>query len=521
MKYFLCILLPLSITICRAQNPGDSIFNQNQILKIELNFSQVSFWDSLVDNYITETYMLADVTITDLLGIHQYDSIAIRLKGNSSYGHPGEKKSFKIDFNEYVSGQEYDGLRKLNFNNCFKDPTFMREKIIYDICRLDSINAPRCNYANVYMNDEFWGFYNVVEQVDDEFLKTRFDDKSENLFKAVAAFGMGGGGGGGVTESDLAWYGDSQTDYTELYELENNEDENDWSDLVDLIDFINNTGDDVFASELSLHFNTEQLMKSLALYNLFANLDSYINSARNYFIYNKDSSGVWEWINWDYNEAFGLYSGGPSTGDLTQLDIFYSNFNRPLLERILEIPETKELYETYYCEIKSAFFTSEFINTITSELYTLIQPSVYNDYNKMYSNEDFETNIEEDLPGVMGGTTYGLKSFVNERNSYLDDVLSCSTSTTSENTTSEILVFPNPADHFINIRYDQTLHSQANIQLFDISGNTIYNANTNEAINDFVTFETQNMPSGIYFLTITTSTTILTKKVIIYHTNTQ
>ena len=49
--------------------------------------------------------------------------------------HPGDKKSFKIDFNKFISGQNYDGLKKLNFSNGFKDPTCMREKLFFDVCR--------------------------------------------------------------------------------------------------------------------------------------------------------------------------------------------------------------------------------------------------------------------------------------------------------------------------------------------------------------------------------------------------
>lgn len=283
MNFLRALLIFLLPSLTFAQDPGDQIFSENQVLTIDLQFSQPGFWDSLVLNYDTETYMKASVTITDNLGDTSYSEIGIRLKGNSSYGHPGEKKSFKIDFNRYIDTFEYDGIKKLNFNNCFKDPTFMREKIYYDICKSENINAPRINYANVYMNDIFWGFYTVVEQVDDEFLKTHFDDKSENLFKAGDAFGMGGPS----DEADLKYYGTDQLDYDGKYTLENNTDENNWSDLITLVDFINNSSDEVFVAELSEHVNVEQLMKSFALGNLFANLDSYLNSARNYYIYIK------------------------------------------------------------------------------------------------------------------------------------------------------------------------------------------------------------------------------------------
>jgi spore coat protein CotH len=450
-----------------AQNPGDNVFNTNQILTVELTFAQPDFWDSLVANYETETYMMADVTITSLTGVHSFASVGVRLKGNSSYGHPGEKKSLKIDFNEYVDGQEFDGLRKLNFSNCFKDPTFMREKIYYDICRLASVHAPRANYANVYMNGTFWGFYVVIEQVDDPFLESHFNDKSANLFKAGSAFGMGGGG----ASADLAWYGFDTAAYTDAYALENNTDANDWSDLLTLLDFINNSTDAEFTEGLASHFNTAQLMQSLALYNLFANLDSYINSARNYYIYNTNSAGVWEWINWDCNEAFGSYTGGVST-PLTELPVSYSNFNRPLMERILDNIETYTEYTSYYCALKTTYFTSAYIDNAIAELYTLIQDAVYADDNKMYTNEQFDLNIEEDITtggGPGGGTIYGLKSFVTERNAFLEDNISCTSGFITNELSATPHIYPNPAQAYFYLQLPNH-NTGYNLQLFSADG---------------------------------------------------
>lgn len=496
----LCSLILFSTSFSLyTQNPGDQIFNTDQVLKIELQFSQPSFWDSLVANYATETYMEATLIAADNTGTYTFPGVGVRLKGNSSYGHPGEKKSFKIDINRYNDSLEYDGLRKLNFNNCFKDPTFMREKLIYDICKAEGINAPRANYANVYMNDTFWGFYEMVEQVDDEFLKTHFDDKSENLFKAGDAFGMGGP----PNAADLLYYGTDPTAYEGKYTLENNEDENNWNDLTDLLDFINNTSDEEFSTGLSAHFNVEQMMKSIALYNLFANLDSYLNSARNYYIYNKDSSGVWEWINWDYNEAFGSYGGGVA-GSMTELDVYYFAVSRPLIERMLTIDATKTQYETYYCELKSAYFNSLYIDPQIEHLYALIQPSVYADNKKMYTSDQFESNIESDITGgggPGGGTIYGLRSFIEERNAYLETALSCEQVTgiyqVNENS---FQLFPNPAHDviFIDGNFGDGI---SQITISDLNGKLIQTLT--EKNLTMLQIDISGFTTGIYVISIT------------------
>ena len=50
MKILRTLLIFLLPTLSLAQNPGDQIFTENQVLTIDLQFSQPGFWDSLVLN---------------------------------------------------------------------------------------------------------------------------------------------------------------------------------------------------------------------------------------------------------------------------------------------------------------------------------------------------------------------------------------------------------------------------------------------------------------------------------------
>ena len=257
-----------------AQIDGDNIFAEDQIITVDLVFEDSDFWELLQANYQTGNYLEADLTITDNTGTTTINQVGVRLKGNSSYSHPGNKKSFKIDFNEYVSGQNYDGLKKLNFSNGFKDPTLMREKIFFDLCQDAGVPAPRANFASIYFNGELWGFYTVVEQIDDQFLDWRILDDDGNLFKAGDNF-QGNSGA-----ANLVYYGDSQTAYEDRYELKTNETENDWTYLIEFIDFINNASNSEFESELENYIELQEYLRSAAINNLFSNLDTYPLSAR-------------------------------------------------------------------------------------------------------------------------------------------------------------------------------------------------------------------------------------------------
>ena len=123
-----------------SQIEGANLFSVDQVVQINLDFPMSDFWEQLEFNYENidangSVYIPANLTLTDLTGTYSFDSVGVRLKGNSSGNHPGDKKSFKIDFNKFITGQDYDGLKKLNFSNGFKDPTFMREKLFFNLCK--------------------------------------------------------------------------------------------------------------------------------------------------------------------------------------------------------------------------------------------------------------------------------------------------------------------------------------------------------------------------------------------------
>ena len=92
-----------------AQIDGANLFSTNQVVSIDLDFPQSDFWQQLQDNYENidiagSVYIPAQLTLTDATGIYTFDSVGVRLKGNSSDFHPGDKKAFKIDFNKFKIG---------------------------------------------------------------------------------------------------------------------------------------------------------------------------------------------------------------------------------------------------------------------------------------------------------------------------------------------------------------------------------------------------------------------------------
>ncbi len=423
-----------------AQQPGDNFFNQPIIHEVKLNFWQSGYWDSLTANYANDAYMKCSVEIDGI----SIDTIGVKFKGNSSYNNQSDKKPFKLDLNDYISSANIDGLKKLNLNNGFKDPSFLREKIALDFYNEHGITAPRCGYAKLYINAMYWGLYTVVEEVDKTFLNGRFNDNDGNLFK-------------GDPQGDLKWIDNNPASYYSKYELHTNETQNDWSDLVYFIKQANSPVN-LFYDSLNNVFHATDFLRAWAGTNLFVNLDSYIGSGHNYFIYHDSTTNKFRWIIWDVNETFGNFNMGMQPSQLTSLAYDYINNpnNRPLAKnmRLNALYHATLGYEM--CDLVFNGFSITELNAKIDSIANAIRPHVYADNKKFFTNQQFEDNINYDIsvPGTPGGSNIlGIKSFIAARRSNLINqlnALGCIAGIKDFKPTG-MHIYPNPGNGRVNI----------------------------------------------------------------------
>ncbi len=488
------LFLVFSLHLVAQNKAGDDLFTGLTVhtINIQSSLPLEVFWDSLIYykdqanlNGGDDTYMKVDITIDN---VTTYD-IGVHLKGNSSYSAPnsGYKKSFKLDFDKYIDGQDYDGLDKLNLNNCIGDPSMMREKLTLDLFNNMGLPSPRATFANIYLNDTLWGLYSVCEIVEGTFLKNRFGEKDGNLFK-------------GDNSGHLIWEDNNQSSYYGDYELENNDSLNDWSDLVHLLDIINNTSDNDFEDSLETVLNIDVALKYWSICNLLVNLDSYLGSGHNYYIYHNTLTDKFEWIPWDVNESIGGFSmnGMPTTID-EMYNMAYdflptgTGTERPLYERILNNTNLTKQYTDALHELIVDYVNADTWNPKIDSIADVIRPYIYADSNFFYPSSDFEKNIDTVVDGAPG-----LKLFIKERTSYYDSVLVSmgypSYIDEKENNKNNILIFPNPANTSINIQSNNT---PTKLILYNYLGEE---AQQNEWKNysGIINIDISHLPSGIY-----------------------
>ncbi len=433
-------------------------FDDSFVHEISITFENSDWYDVLYESHANDSddpYFAADVTIDGVT----MENVGIRFKGNSSFTGTGIKKSLKIDFDEFDEDNDsltYLGLKKLNLNNNYNDPTMLREKLLYDFASNFVEGSSRAVHTNVTINGELYGIYTAVEQVDKTYVQTRFgSDEDGNLYKGAASDEAGDDPNADFG-SDLTYLGDDPVAYEENYQLKTNETENDYSDLVEFIDVLNNTSAEDLAAAIEPLLDVDDTLASLAINNLFANLDSYNGSAHNYYLYDRDDSGQFTHILWDANESFGRFSLFTSPGeDLQELDPFWlpvattvggpggggppiggpggttteTDESRPLMENLWAVDEYSDDYLRDLAEMLREGFDITAATARINELADIIRDDVTADPNKQYTTAQFEQNLTTDI--VSGqGVIYGLTSFIDNRATYLDAELDTYASST-------------------------------------------------------------------------------------------
>lgn len=141
--------------------------------------------------------------------------------------------------------------------------------------------------------------------------------------------------------------------------------------------------------------DTDAVAMYMAVHNFLCNGDSYTGSmVHNYYLYEKD--GVMSMIPWDYNLAFGGFTGGSdATGTVnTAIDTLVSggdDSDRPMAGWITASDESLALYHEKYQQFIDTVFTSGWFESEFDRVSAMIAPYVEKETRAFYSYEEFQT----------------------------------------------------------------------------------------------------------------------------------
>jgi len=335
----------------------EKIFQKDKVMDIDISVDTAK-WEELLKNASDEKYIPADVSINGEI----YSTVGMRAKGNSSLqmvasDDTTDRYSLKLDFAEYVNGQNLYGLQKLALNNMIGDTSYMKEALSYDMMAEMGVKTPACAFASISINGEPWGLYLAVEILDEDYLKRYYgddygnlykpedtknfkmpldgfpqdgvpapanmpnaetadavtasmdvhdDDQAQNLAPATVSPENPGKQGAQMPQmpqmtvtTNLIYTDDNISSYSGIFDntVTKTTNESDYEIVIEMLKTLS-TGEN-----LEEHLNVDEILRYFAVNTFLVNLDSYAsNMKHNYYLYEDD--GIFEILPWDFNLSF-------------------------------------------------------------------------------------------------------------------------------------------------------------------------------------------------------------------------
>lgn len=348
------------------------VFPKDKVIDVKITLDEADFQDML-NNASAEEMKPASVEYNGI----KLDHVGVRTKGNLSLrsvvNSESERYSLKLSFDEYISSQKLFGISKINLNNNYSDASYMREFLSYELAENMGLPTPGYSYVNVYINDQLWGFYLAVEQIDESYLERNFGNSYGALYKAEFS----------GTGTDLIWRDNMADSYSGL--VLKSETAN-VDVLTDMIDELNN------GTNYEGVLDVEEVLRYIALNVVTVNWDSYLGSNKqNYYLYEND--GIFSILPWDYNMAFGGGPGGssvlidePTQGAVTE---------RPLIAKLLAVDKYKSTYHSIIRDALNGYLSVSHFSARVAELQTLISNYVKQDPSAFYTYQQYESGVTQ------------------------------------------------------------------------------------------------------------------------------
>jgi spore coat protein CotH len=384
-----------------GDNESEGIYDESKVEELRLYFTQPDFWQQMTNYYNTKI----DIPATLIVDGHTYDSVGVRFKGQTSYlFNNSQKKSFNISMDYHFGDQRLDGYKTFNLNNSFQDASFMRETFFLHHLRKHT-PAAKSTFVRLYINDEDWGLYQHVQQLNKDFLKEWWLSNDGNNWRADRPDGLFGPGTGlwGDGTAAMNYLQDSIELYQIYYTLKSSDDEEQaWHQLNQACKILNQTPLNQLHEIGAEFFDLDRILWHLACEIAFSDDDSYAYKGKmDYYVYQDVETGRFATYDYDGNSVM--------KNNAVNWSPFYNEqkVNYPLLNRLLAIPELRQRYLAHLRTILKFSFDETYNNSLIDSYDQLIRATVQADPKKTTTYNQYinELNV--------------LKNFMRNRKNFL------------------------------------------------------------------------------------------------------
>jgi spore coat protein CotH len=376
----------LAAALCADTRPAaaqtaDSLFNDQVLQRIDL-------WVNTRDWYLLRAYPESGERYPANLKWNgqTVTNVALRVRGTGSLS--AAKPALRVDFDTYATGRTFLGLKTISLRNTYQDPSGLRELLTMKTYRSMGLPASRMAPVALYVNNAYFGYYIVTEEVDEPFLDRVYGENTGVLFEYRWN-----------SYYYMEYLGSDLGAYATIYDPRTRETESQGSlylPVEAMIRTINQASDADFVPAVSAYLDFTAFMRLVAAQAAIAECDGLLGNwgVNNHYLYRMNARSLHQFIPWD------------ASSSLRALDypLHAGHDENVLMRRAMAVPSLKQIYYDALMEAATLFDSVDaasaepspgWLEREATRLLDLVRPAMYADQVKQYTNEEFDAGAAE------------------------------------------------------------------------------------------------------------------------------
>jgi uncharacterized protein (TIGR03437 family) len=332
LPLFQAVLLTLAMAgSATAQTAANAFFDDSHVQILNVTMA-ASDWAALQQNYLLDTYYHATLTWNG-------QSVTMGVRSHGEGSRSPIKPNLDFNFAHYTKTQTFQGLGFVILKANNEDASTLHEWLSMKLYRAMGLPAPREAPAQIYLNGQLLGFYEIVEHVDDNagnYLERNFGENGGYLYEWQ--FGQ---------QYEWGNLGTDPNAYAPFLELKSNQTSPDLKTFESFIQAVNSPAlfESLYIAGLSPYIDPKLFLTYAATENVLADIDGAVGGnegVNNFYLYQFQNSTLYQMIAWDKDRTFSdpmrdiLYGviHGPTINVLAQALYGYPDYRAVYLSEV-------------------------------------------------------------------------------------------------------------------------------------------------------------------------------------------
>jgi spore coat protein CotH len=205
----------------------------------------------------------------------------VSFKTGGMYARSNDKVGYNIKLDK-----KFLGRKNIRIRPDANDKTHLRSKLACDIANKIGVPSIQAAYARLYMNNEYWGLYTLMDAIKPSWIKQTYDPAEKEVSNLI----------------QCKYDGMNLTPGSESKCLNANDENPDMSAFNQFVREVNAASS---IEEIEKVLDVDVFLRFMAMEWLIGSFDHFLVLGHNFYFYKRETDGKWVLIEYDYDNTFG------------------------------------------------------------------------------------------------------------------------------------------------------------------------------------------------------------------------